>query len=467
MYRKNIGIIYMVIDSLRYDYGDLLYSHSGLSRYRFLSLTSYTTATYSAPAHTSLLTGLPPCLHGVYRKSLDPSINDFYVSEKTNRQMLQNILSKYGYITHLYSANPYISPGLGYRGFSIYVDLLPSKHRRSFISYRERKVMDLIYSRYRSSLLRFFMYLRVLGFDFMVRLLMDKYIVPLFWGNKDWPRDKGGDRFRELFIDIIRKRKEVLLKSFIFVNLMEVHEPYLFDDDLRYYQDLVDRLAKTDGGSWERYIEAIVDPLKQAYRSQVVRVASILREILYELYDAGILDDMLVIITSDHGQLLGEYGMLGHINVACDEMLRVPLFLKLPNNIEDNDIYRKINNDSECIVSHLKIPRLIKSVAIDNKAIDICDDIVFSELYGRSYKDNGRTVHQITKKPIVFAYGLGYKALYDMNSNRFIELTKTNGSKNGNEADQVIRRVKRYVALCRGLDRLRSISPKTVFRSKI
>ncbi len=327
--------------------------------------------------------------------------------------------------------------------------------------------MDLIYSRYRSSLLRFFMYLRVLGFDFMVRLLMDKYIVPLFWGNKDWPRDKGGDRFRELFIDIIRKRKEVLLKSFIFVNLMEVHEPYLFDDDLRYYQDLVDRLAKTDGGSWERYIEAIVDPLKQAYRSQVVRVASILREILYELYDAGILDDMLVIITSDHGQLLGEYGMLGHINVACDEMLRVPLFLKLPNNIEDNDIYRKINNDSECIVSHLKIPRLIKSVAIDNKAIDICDDIVFSELYGRSYKDNGRTVHQITKKPIVFAYGLGYKALYDMNSNRFIELTKTNGSKNGNEADQVIRRVKRYVALCRGLDRLRSISPKTVFRSKI
>lgn len=38
----------------------------------------------------------------------------------------------------------------------------------------------------------------------------------------------------------------------------------------------------------------------------------------------GLLDETLLIYTSDHGELLGEYGLLGHNHVACPELVYVP-----------------------------------------------------------------------------------------------------------------------------------------------
>jgi arylsulfatase A-like enzyme len=41
-------------------------------------------------------------------------------------------------------------------------------------------------------------------------------------------------------------------------------------------------------------------------------------------------DDMLVIVTSDHGEALGEHGLLGHGVHLYEEFTRVPLFVKPP-----------------------------------------------------------------------------------------------------------------------------------------
>jgi len=42
------------------------------------------------------------------------------------------------------------------------------------------------------------------------------------------------------------------------------------------------------------------------------------------------LDDYVVIITSDHGDLLGEYGKFSHPGLRVPELVHVPLLIRLP-----------------------------------------------------------------------------------------------------------------------------------------
>ena len=45
----------------------------------------------------------------------------------------------------------------------------------------------------------------------------------------------------------------------------------------------------------------------------------------------GLYDDTLIIVTSDHGEEFGEHGSVGrHGHTLYDELLRVPLLVKLP-----------------------------------------------------------------------------------------------------------------------------------------
>ena len=51
-------------------------------------------------------------------------------------------------------------------------------------------------------------------------------------------------------------------------------------------------------------------------------------EKLFSDLDArGLLDDTIVVITSDHGEEFGEHGLFGHARSVWDPVLRVPLIL--------------------------------------------------------------------------------------------------------------------------------------------
>lgn len=56
-------------------------------------------------------------------------------------------------------------------------------------------------------------------------------------------------------------------------------------------------------------------------------------ELIDNLESMKILKDSLIIITSDHGQLLGEHGKRGHGIFLYDELLRIPLFINYPDKM--------------------------------------------------------------------------------------------------------------------------------------
>jgi arylsulfatase A-like enzyme len=53
-------------------------------------------------------------------------------------------------------------------------------------------------------------------------------------------------------------------------------------------------------------------------------------KLLKELKKRGLYDNTLIIITADHGECFGEHGLLEHKGSLYQELIRVPLVVKLP-----------------------------------------------------------------------------------------------------------------------------------------
>jgi len=66
------------------------------------------------------------------------------------------------------------------------------------------------------------------------------------------------------------------------------------------------------------------------YDAELAYLDTRLRDLFADLRVAGILDETLVIVTSDHGENLGDYGMIDHQYCLYDTLVRIPLILRYP-----------------------------------------------------------------------------------------------------------------------------------------
>jgi arylsulfatase A-like enzyme len=124
---------------------------------------------------------------------------------------------------------------------------------------------------------------------------------------------------------------------FLFVNYMEAHQPRLaVAPNDRWVRELpgADRLARR-----RLYYEHAVAHLPDDERDFIVanydgRLADLdaaLGELLTALRARRRYENALVIVTSDHGEFLGEHGQMGHIGqMLYEPVLRVPLVVKFP-----------------------------------------------------------------------------------------------------------------------------------------
>ncbi|HLI54137.1 MAG TPA: sulfatase-like hydrolase/transferase [Acidimicrobiales bacterium] len=124
---------------------------------------------------------------------------------------------------------------------------------------------------------------------------------------------------------------------FWFFNLVECHSPYLppkpfnplgpwgrvraADEALRYLN--FDAIWKGLCSSTDAPGSAVAR-MRALYRSAVTMMDSWVGRLLEALDEAGVLDDTVVVVTSDHGENLGENGLVGHGFSLDDRLLRVP-----------------------------------------------------------------------------------------------------------------------------------------------
>jgi arylsulfatase A-like enzyme len=74
------------------------------------------------------------------------------------------------------------------------------------------------------------------------------------------------------------------------------------------------------------------DPIDN-YDSEIRYIDHYLGELTRELDSRGELDETVIIVTADHGELLGEHGLTTHGNSLYLQLLRVPLVVRFPKRV--------------------------------------------------------------------------------------------------------------------------------------
>ncbi len=97
------------------------------------------------------------------------------------------------------------------------------------------------------------------------------------------------------------------------------------------------------------------DRMRREYRRGVELSVERFEARLAELDERGLLDDTLVIFTSDHGELLGERGAVSHNDPACPELAFVPTVF-IHDELEERDFY--VDSHTE-LIEHVDVVETI------------------------------------------------------------------------------------------------------------
>lgn len=239
----------------------------------------FTPATWTRPVAASILTGLFPSVHKVQTRM------DRFSSSVSR---LPELLQEAGFRTAAFSAIGQVSSETGFdRGFADFGDL-----------FREPSICEV---RGRSSSPSH-------GLDREVTVPLaddvNRFLLP--WLER-WQKDS----------------------TFVLAWAVDTHDPYSppeeFDVDGRKYAgDQPLRLYEAT--------EADRDLLVDRYDGEVRYVDHCIGQLVTMLKAQGLYNDTLLIITSDHGDAFYEHGFYSHGTLPFDELVRVPLILKLPGS---------------------------------------------------------------------------------------------------------------------------------------
>jgi len=131
-------------------------------------------------------------------------------------------------------------------------------------------------------------------------------------------------------------------KAFLFLHTYEAHHPYtpqadllkLFSKDYNgplpdeISKDLIDEINRGETTIDDKDLAHII----ATYDAEIRSVDSGWLALQRGLFERGLLDDALLVFTSDHGEEFSEHGYVGwHSHTLYDELLLVPLVMRFPH----------------------------------------------------------------------------------------------------------------------------------------
>jgi hypothetical protein len=313
------GIVLICVDTLRADVtaSGALPSLDAVAREGVMFTQASAPAAWTAPAVATMLTGLLPSHHGIAGSLLTGRL-------VSGVGTLAEALSARGWYTVAATGGGWISPEQGFHQgfdrFDVDFDAHGMTRARQFLAERPRDRP-------------FFLFLHTLA-----------------------PHDPYGDKHRPLLGDC-RPQASIDGLAKDLAAALETPEgatgsvgPALFEDFMRVrladpcgrvqldralgpvrLQRLGDRaMAWLDGGYRQAADggEGVAGFLRTAYQAGMSHVDEVLRGTLQELDDLGLPPETVLVVTSDHGESLGEAGALYHGQRLHDAVVRVPLVVR-------------------------------------------------------------------------------------------------------------------------------------------
>lgn len=134
--------------------------------------------------------------------------------------------------------------------------------------------------------------------------------------------------------------------AFLWSHFMDPHGPYhpdlVFDREIPVSFDPEEfKHAQRQWDDDDKLDSETVEKMVRIYREKIRYLDRHLQALFEWLEATGRYRDALIIVTADHGQLLGENGRYGHDwdNLPVDELLRVPFLVKYPDGSHASDVF--------------------------------------------------------------------------------------------------------------------------------
>jgi uncharacterized sulfatase len=146
--------------------------------------------------------------------------------------------------------------------------------------------------------------------------------------------------------------------NFVFLNLMETHLPYhppeaFIRKFVPYYYDTPEaQHFMTDfNRNAAQWLIPLIAPfskleastLSGIYDAEVAYQDHLLAELIAALDTPYHRDNSLMIFLADHGEMLGEHGLMGHGFGVYEELIRVPLFMRVPGLSDKTHIKHRVS----------------------------------------------------------------------------------------------------------------------------
>jgi len=317
----------------------------------------YAPGCWTPPSHASLFTGLYPSLHG-----MDNPFN--YL----NSLHLCSVLKQSGYRTFAISNNDIVSLQTG-----ILQDLDKFYHYKGLLNLgnMEIKARDPeMFSKMRDEsnwasrrkiakikpLLQYT--IKSHDFIFLLKRMFAKINDIKTVHHNSAPKTRRS--FREA-LRIIKENRSSATNPpvFLFLNIMEAHSLYNPPPRFRKFS----RPSDKDQFAYHNFycpqynnqIKNIMEMQTNLYDDEILFLDLEIGNFFDKLKEAGVLNDTILIITSDHGEHLGEKGHFDHRFSLYQEIIKIPLIIKFPQVIQSNGVYERLASLTDIFATLLDV----------------------------------------------------------------------------------------------------------------
>jgi len=329
---------------------------------------AFSSAPWTTPSHTGMFTGTLSVAHQTDRSNerLTPDLPS-----------LATLLGEAGYRTVGFSNNAHVSPDFDFdRGFDYF--------QFNTESYNEPLDGGVPVSRVRSNTGDGPWYEQ---FDEALQYIRDQNgSVIKTVGN--WIYRKASengwvghsDRGAASTNEFVRKFLSNLNDQpfFLYLNYMEGHAPYQSPDEFQYRY--TDNPSVSHWSSQEDYFGQVVDDqeqkinaLRDQYDGCISYLDSKIEGLIEILRRKNQFSNSMVVVTSDHGEAFGEWGLYEHKAGLYNELTHVPLIINPPKS-ESIDISIPVSN------------RWLFSTSLKQAGVDVPDHAIDADLLDPSPK---------------------------------------------------------------------------------
>ncbi len=294
-------------------------------------------APYTVASHGSLFTGVFPTEHG--------ATNDHLFLDDRH-PTLAELLRAAGYETYLFSANPHVSSVENFhRGFDRVEHPWDPERRDDALRIVASKITP----------------------DDVSSELAAKIRAGRPKGG--WDIKAAGELAGRGLLAWLEER-DPDRPFFAFLNYMEAHRPWIPPARYRLRMmspERVERSYRIDR-SWvplwsytfrlHEYSVEELEIMSATYDATIAELDDLFRDLVSALDAAGALENTVVVLTSDHGEHLGEHHLLDHQYSLYEPLLRVPLLVRDERRFPPG-------RESRPVMTHDLFPTLLEAAGVE------------------------------------------------------------------------------------------------------